>query len=577
MLLIETALALAAVVIAIAVARPFGKWIDLFADPLTKFAERRGLSVVAIFVLAIAARLAVLPVLAVPAPAVHDEFSYLLMADTFAHGRLANPTPPMWVHFETFHENMVPTYVSKYFPAQGAFLAFGQVALGNPFWGVVLSTALMCAAICWMLQGWMPGGWPLLGGVLALIRLATFSYWNNSYWGGSVTALGGALAIGALPRIKSSTRITDSILMGIGIALMATSRPFESIFVLLPVAAALLAWAIRRSREQIAGIVKRVALPIGACLILTLGFMMFYCWRTTGNPLRTPYSVHEETYSLNSPFWFMPLRAAPAYDHELLRRAHESWQLDRYTYYLHHPFFTNSIRMLLNWLFYFGPALTIPLPFLLIAAPYGFNFRDFDADTKFFIAILISLFVGTTLSAYFMQHYWAPIVCVFYALSLKAMKYLCRSSTKGIQGKTVVALATAVCVLLIPIRAASSRLHLKLTEPALATWASLPDAFDERVEVLEALERGADKSLVLVRYSPRSDPNREWIFNSADIEHQKVIWARDMGPEKNQELIDYFKDRKVWLVEPDKTPIRLQEYSAQVTPVRQNIEHRSYP
>ena len=63
----------------------------------------------------------------------------------------------------------------------------------------------MSGAICWALQGWMPPAWAFLGGLLAMIRLATFSYWVDSYWGGTVAALGGALVIGALPRMKAGT------------------------------------------------------------------------------------------------------------------------------------------------------------------------------------------------------------------------------------------------------------------------------------------------------------------------------------------------------------------------------------
>ncbi len=111
----------------------------------------------------LALRLALLPILPVPTPAAMDEFSYLLIADTFAHGRLANPTSPMWAHLESPLVLWHPTHVGIYHPAQGLFMAVGQVLLGHPYWGVWLSVGIMCAAICWMLQAWVGESWAIAG------------------------------------------------------------------------------------------------------------------------------------------------------------------------------------------------------------------------------------------------------------------------------------------------------------------------------------------------------------------------------------------------------------------------------
>src|ERR1700690_2930570 len=98
--------------------------------------------------------------------------------------------------------------MSKYPPGQGMLLAFGQL-LGHPWIGVLASAAIMCAAVVWMLQQWLPPTWALLGGILVMLRLATCSYFINSYWGGTLAAIGGALVVGAFPRVMRQFRSWD--------------------------------------------------------------------------------------------------------------------------------------------------------------------------------------------------------------------------------------------------------------------------------------------------------------------------------------------------------------------------------
>jgi hypothetical protein len=108
---------------------------------------KRARACLVVFLLSIFGRIALLPLEPFPPPRVQDEFSYLLASETFAHGRLTNPTPPQWHHFEAFHVLLRPTYMSKYGPAPPLFMAFSEFFLGTPRFGVLLSMALAAAIL----------------------------------------------------------------------------------------------------------------------------------------------------------------------------------------------------------------------------------------------------------------------------------------------------------------------------------------------------------------------------------------------------------------------------------------------
>ena len=227
-----------------------------------RLARKKMLSALSVGLSVVVLRLAFLPIYSIPLPFVPDDFSFLLAADTFLHGRLANPTPAMWVHFESIHITMQPTYQSMYFPGEGLLLAAGKMIFGHPWFGLLVMAGLMCAALCWMLQAWLPANWALLGGCIAVIRLGLFSDWINTFHtGGSLAALSGALILGSLPRLIKTARFRYGLLLSIGVAIVAITRPYEGLLLCLPVAFALGKWLVKGENRPKASVLLHA--PVG--------------------------------------------------------------------------------------------------------------------------------------------------------------------------------------------------------------------------------------------------------------------------------------------------------------------------
>src|SRR5437667_6790992 len=271
-----------------------------FVGGLSTLARRKTLSWVGLGMLVLALRAALLPVWPIPQPTIFDEFSYLLQADTFAHGRLANPAHPLWRFFESTYILQQPTCASRFPPAQALAMALGQVLFGHPWFGVWLSAGLLAAALCWALQGWLPAGWALLGAFIGL-DLCLFSYWMNSYWGGAVTAIGGALVTGAWIRIARAKQSRYAWLFGIGVVIVVLARPFEGLLLVVPTLIAL----------SIADRTVRVWLPIVVTAVLGVSWLAYDNYRITGHPLRLPYQEYYDQYDVVPPFPIMPISTSP--------------------------------------------------------------------------------------------------------------------------------------------------------------------------------------------------------------------------------------------------------------------------
>jgi len=532
--------ALAAFAFAVVRPRFWEHWFRLAESRVSRFAARKRSAVVTVFLFAIIARVLLLPWFPVPVPTEADEFSYLLMGDTFAHGRLTYPPHPVWLSFETFTENSQPTYCSMFFPAQGAILAVGQ-CLGHPWIGVLLSVAVMCAAVVWALQGWMPPRWALLGGLFAVLNVGLLSYWVDSYWGGAAAATGGTLVLGAIPRILRQQRVRDALLLGIGMAILANSRPFEGLIFCLPFAVALLLWMLRSSSPPLRITIPKVLVPVIAVMLPTLAFIGYYNWRLTGNPLLTPHQLYTQTY-LTSPAFF--------WSHQKPLLHYNNQQIEYY-FNVFAPWYYRSSwpdfwrlsreKISLYWkVFLWAGAVPI-----LMCVPLLLR----DRKGRWLLSVALLCLVGGAAVVSPLPHYAAPVLCVFYAVLVQALRHLRLLRFRGRRIGLGVA-RTAVLLLLFQ------------TATAICDGLRHPTfGLRSRADVINKLSHMPGKHLIIVRYGPGHDINSEWVYNGADIDRSKVVWARDMGVEQNAKLLDYYRDRQVWRLTVDRDTEQLVVYN----------------
>jgi hypothetical protein len=547
--------------------------------------RHRVASMLAPGLLVIVLRLALVPWIPVPAPEIHDEFSYLLGAETFAAGRLTNPTPDAWQHFETFHVNLRPSYHSMYPPALFVFPAMGLLLAKHAWIGVLLGVAIMCSAITWMLEGWVPAHWALLGGLWAALRFGIFSYWVNSYWGGAMAATAGALLLGALARILGSRRqgtptsqiqtstpalqkpkrwgpqacrgpskaaplpkniyatsfsVKDGVLLALGLILLANSRPLEGLLFSLPLLVYLVVRIIRSDAGLRGKLLSRIALPAGLLLLAGALWMLYYDSRTVGNPWTMPYMVNHAEYHVTKPFLGQARNPIPAYRHDSMRRFYVIHELPDYldsrTFW--------GVRQLVErnaaivYVFFL-----CPVGLLLLAG----WLRVLRRPAQSMIAVAAVAAVVPSLVGLWPPHghYAAPATGAFILIGLVGLRRLRTAKVRG--AKIGLALSRAVVILLaVALLAATSA---KTIDPFALNAATANSPLPLRIErerMQSQLSRLPGQHLVIVFYAPTDVPSEEWIDNQPDPAAAKIIWARDMGAVQNEELLRAYPGRHLW-------------------------------
>lgn len=508
-------------------------------------ARRTMLSMLALAALPVVLRLVLLAHHPVPAPHIYDEFSHLLVADTLRHFRLANPPHALHKFFETFFVLQRPTYSSIYPIGQGLALAIGWTIFGLPWAGVILSVAGLCALVYWMLRGWVTPGWALLGGLFAVFAFGPLSGWMNSYWGGAVAALAGCLAFGALPRLREHSRPRDAAVLGAGLGIHLLTRPYESIFLLLSVILFFLPELVslpdlsRRARSLS---LLRLA-PIAVIAVLpAIAVTLAQNKQVTGRWTTLPYQLSQYQYGVPMALTILP-NPVP---HLPLTREQRLEYLSQNSYHgegtetLSKFFARLEYRIRFYRFFFLVPLYPAFVIFLLTIRKYRYAW----------VVITFALFaLGTNLFPYFYPRYAGAEVSLFLLACVLGLERLSRISVRGHPaGREAAAVLAGLCIAIFIFR---------YTLYAVQNDASRADG---RTAIQQQLAKDPGKQLVFVRYSPHHVFQDEWVYNAANIDASRVVWARDLGAAEDQKLREYYPRRTCWLLYADAVPPLLVPY-----------------
>jgi hypothetical protein len=522
---------------------PFGPGASFIRLPvfLTKYSGRRRLCWLLAAFGMVAGRLLLLPTLSLPEPRIHDEFSHLLAADTYARGRVVNPPLEPAEAFESTYILVSPIYASKYPPGQGLLLAFGQKVLGHPYWAVVIAGALMVYLFCWAADAWLPPQWTLVAAALASGLYFVRHYWFMSYWGGTLAACGGALVVGGLGRILRGKEKGTRASLGGGAIILYLARPDTGAVLCLAVGGILVVHMLRMPSRARLSLMRRTLAPNVALMAAAVPPVLAFNLAATGTYTDLPYTMHARQYHSVPELWLLPAREDPPH---LTPKMKRMTRMRRGVYETRHG---QPLTTILKYqgaymaVYYVGRPL-VGFGLLLLAAPWT-RVRN----GRHWLLFLMAAGVTTvTFYTWVLEHYLAPFAAVQLILIIGAARALWSRALFVPWGRRAVAGAMIFLLVFLAadyVRAARNR----------------PTARAEFVRKLESLP---GPHLVFVTYDPGWSVHDEWVYNGAELDESPLIFANWGSPDQNQRVLERYPGRRVWSLQlgPDRRDILLSPY-----------------
>ena len=297
--------------------------VSAMENAFCRLAERPVLSSLFLIGILVGGRLLLIPLMGLPQPIIADEFSLMLQADTYAHGRLTNPYTSLPPSFSQIYGLISPTYASMYPVLKSAPGAMAEALGLHPWFGILFTMSILVVVIYFLIRRIVPPGYALLMASLVILRFGYFSGETNSYGATPTIPLGGALLVLGYLEFEDKPSIRSGLFVGLGVFLIMTAHPFQALVFAGPILLALAYKSVRRLTNDftpvaLAGVTASIVIFAG------LGLTAAHNQAVTGSWSKFPLDLYRTQYGLTSVFMNGPEPSKPviSVDYAVINKYH---------------------------------------------------------------------------------------------------------------------------------------------------------------------------------------------------------------------------------------------------------------
>ncbi|MCH2201958.1 MAG: glycosyltransferase family 39 protein [Fuerstiella sp.] len=493
-------------------------------------------------------------------PTYHDEYSYLLQAETFAAGRLSWPPAPVRPDlFHQFHVLNEHRTASRYFPWTGLwtslFLQTGRPIIGHWLAGALAAGFFYLAAsevlrpqaalTAGLLIGCSPG-------------LALFS---NMLLAHHPTLLALSVFLWTMIRLIRYPTMTLTLICGISLSLAMLGRPMTAAGFALPWGL-VFGWRIVWSTES-QWSSQRFQLLACMAVPLTVGFVGLGVLNqeTTGSFFRSPYQEYTETYTPRHVYGFNNGIRGEANQTPKVLKSYDQWA-DNLTWSVAVRNTGHRCLASAQWTLGIAPiVMGLTLVLLRVCLP---------SQDQFHQTIVLWLMIASVLTLHLVHvpywfsgimhwHYVFETAPLILTLAAAGFSLLTREISQGVPHRVrrfwlISFLLAALLPGWLTAEAMWGPSKISSATSELA-WSRRQFEKFNRMVNLPAVTKPA---IVLVDETA-SDPQLSYIINDPEYQNDVLVARLPGTPDEINELQDSFPDRTFYRFDPRSvtlTPIK---------------------